>query len=108
MRKVLKYLKPYSLPIILSFILLFGQAINELSLPSLMSDIVNVGIQQGGIEETSPKAISENGFNLLSFFMSSEDRELVKDSYTLVTGSSSEADKYIESYPKLSKENIYV
>lgn len=44
MKSVFKYLKPYTLPIILSAILLFVQVVCELSLPNLMSDIVNIGI----------------------------------------------------------------
>lgn len=46
-----KYLKPFALPVLLSILLLFGQAMCDLTLPNLMSDIVNTGIQQGGIDE---------------------------------------------------------
>ena len=49
MKHVLKTLRKYSLQIILVFILLFMQAMCDLSLPSYTSDIVNIGIQQSGI-----------------------------------------------------------
>ena len=52
MKLIAKYLKPLRIEVVLlCLILLFGQAICDLSLPNLMSDIVNVGIQQSGIEE---------------------------------------------------------
>ena len=50
MLRLLKYLKPYWLLIVLDIALLFGQAMADLALPDYMSKIVNVGIQQGGIE----------------------------------------------------------
>ena len=54
MKKLAKYLKPYTGWILICMVLLFAQAICELNLPNLMSDIVNVGLQQGGIEESAP------------------------------------------------------
>lgn len=52
----------------------------DLNLPNLMSDIVNVGIQQGGITEAAPKAVSAEGLQLMSAFMSEEDGLLPKAS----------------------------
>ena len=65
MRKLAKYLKPYIGPIIACVVLLFGQAMCDLNLPNMMSNIVNVGIQQGGIEDPAPKAIGADGFSFL-------------------------------------------
>ena len=50
MTKILKYLKPYWLSIVLAFGLLFGQATCELTMPDYMQNIVNTGIQNEGIE----------------------------------------------------------
>ena len=84
MKLIVKYLKPFALLFVLCILLLFGQAMCDLSLPNLMSDIVNVGIQQGGIQEGAPKAMSQNGMTLLKFFMSSEQdvykRQLIESS----------------------------
>jgi ATP-binding cassette subfamily B protein len=105
---ILRYLKPFTLVLIFCVILLFTQSMTDLSLPNLMSDIVNTGIQQGGIEETAPKAISEKGYALISFFMPDSDKKLADESYQLVKSGSEETKDYIKSYPLLEKENIYV
>jgi ATP-binding cassette subfamily B multidrug efflux pump len=108
MKIVFRYLKPFTIALIFCIILLFIQSMTDLSLPNLMSDIVNVGIQQGGIKETAPKAISENGFALIAFFMPDSDKELAVESYQLVKSGSEEAQRYIRDYPLLEKENIYL
>lgn len=51
MKLLLKYLKPFTLTILICIAFLFVQAISELQLPNFMSDMVNNGIQTGGIEE---------------------------------------------------------
>ena len=56
MKKLLKYLRPFAGAIIVAIMLLFVQAISDLSLPSYMSNIVNIGIQQKGIEDAVPNA----------------------------------------------------
>ena len=108
MKTLRKYLKPYIGLIILSIILLFGQAISNLSLPNYMSDIVNVGIQQAGIDDTSPKVISKNGMDLLSFFMRENDKEFFVENYTLILPDSQEAEEYVDLYPLLETEAIYI
>ena len=108
MKTLIKYLKPYIGLILLSIILLFGQAISNLSLPNYMSDIVNVGIQQAGIDDPSPKVISKNGMDLLSFFMRENDREFFTGNYTLILPDSQEAEEYLELYPLLETDAIYV
>lgn len=67
--------------VIISLCLLFTQAVCELYLPNLMSDIVNVGIQKSGIEETAPKQISENGMSLVSLFMSDDNGKKFASAY---------------------------
>ena len=65
MKLMAKYLKPFALLLVLCLVFLFGQALCDLNLPNLMSNMVNVGIQQSGIEETSPTSLSENGMELM-------------------------------------------
>jgi ATP-binding cassette subfamily B multidrug efflux pump len=55
MLRLLKYLKPYTLLVVLAIVLLFVQANADLALPDYMSKIVNVGIQQGGVENARPR-----------------------------------------------------
>lgn len=70
MLKLKQYLKPYIALLLGAVILLFGQAMLELTLPNYMSDIVNVGLQQGGITYASPEAIDTQSMQLMQRFMS--------------------------------------
>ena len=85
MKKLVKFLKPYAVTIAAIFAVLMMQAYCDLSLPSYTSDIVNVGIQQGGIDDKVPMVLSEEDLRKLTIFMSQEEAAQVKDSYTLQT-----------------------
>ena len=85
MDKLVKFLKPYAVTIAAIFAVLMMQAYCDLSLPSYTSDIVNVGIQQGGIDDKVPMVLSEEDLRKLTIFMSQEEAAQVKDSYTLQT-----------------------
>ncbi|WP_255351337.1 ABC transporter ATP-binding protein [Caloranaerobacter sp. TR13] len=91
-----------------AIILLFAQAMADLSLPDYMSNIVNNGIQQGGIVNAVPEAIRESQMNKMIIFMEQKDIKLVMDSYTLITKSSKDYAHYVELYPTLKNEPIYV
>ena len=84
MRKLAKYIKPYILTVSICFIILFVEAMCELNLPNLMSNIVNVGIQNSGIENSAPEAISKNGFQLMTGFMNQSEKDLVNANYISV------------------------
>ena len=81
MLKPKRYLKPYAVLLLMGIVFLFGQAMLELSLPNYMSDIVNVGLQQGGITSPAPQVISADAFGLMEQFMSQEDRDVVEGAY---------------------------
>lgn len=83
MKTIIKYLKPFAMSIILIVGLLFVQAMTELSLPDYMSSIVNVGIQQGGIESSVPEAIRASELEKMFLFMEEDDAEYVKSVYKL-------------------------
>ena len=85
MNKLVKFLKPYAVTIAAIFAVLMMQAYCDLSLPSYTSDIVNVGIQQSGIDDKVPMVLSEEDLRKLTIFMSQEEAAQVKDSYTLQT-----------------------
>ncbi len=100
MLKLKRYLKPYIALFLGAIILLFGQALLELTLPNYMSDIVNVGLQQGGITYSAPKAIDAQSMQLMQLFMSEEDRESVEGVYAAL----SEGEQLTElqkTFPKL-------
>lgn len=110
MRKVVPYLKPYFWGILCCFAFLIVQSFCELSLPNYMSDIVNVGIQQGGIENTAPEAMSEKFYSLFKMFMSDSERDLFNKNYELIKTDEKDPsyERYIKKYPLLENENIYV
>lgn len=82
MKKLFKYVGLYWRTVLLIFLVLFVQAYCDLSLPSYTSDIVNVGIQQGGIDETIPQAIAEEDIeNVLLFVTDKTERQMVKAAY---------------------------
>lgn len=83
MSKLLKFLKPYAGTVLAILCVLIVQAYCDLSLPSYTSDIVNVGIQQGGISETVPEEIGEEDLNKLLLFVPSDEQETVKDAYKI-------------------------
>ena len=72
--------------VLLIVLLLIGQAYCDLSLPSYTSDIVDVGIQQGGIENAVPERMREETFNNIALFLTEEERALAEESYTLAEG----------------------
>ena len=84
MKKILKCLKKLTLPILLAVILLAVQAQCDLALPDYMSDVVNVGIQQGGIENATPEKIREREMEYLLMF--TDEDEAILSAYTLSNG----------------------
>ena len=91
MLKLMKYLKSEIRPILIVVVLLFLQAFCDLSLPSYTSDIVNVGIQQGGISYAVPEVIRESEMNGLLLFMTQEEQNTILEHYTLGSPSASYA-----------------
>ena len=110
MNKLVKYLKKSTLSIIFIVALLIGQAICELALPDYTSSIVNVGIQQGGVENAVPEIIRKSELDKITIFMSSADKDKVLQNYNLLSKdsiSTEEFNKYKEEYPALEKEDLY-
>lgn len=109
MLKILKKLKESLISVIIIVILLCLQAGTDLALPDYTSKIVNIGIQQGGIQNVSPEAIrKEQMENLLLF---STDDEKILNCYTLISKKEmedKEYEKYLKQYPELENQDIYV
>jgi ATP-binding cassette subfamily B multidrug efflux pump len=108
MLRLTRYLKPYLLLLIISIALLFGQAMADLALPNYMSEIVNVGIQQGGVESAVPTAIRQSQMEKVTIFLTPAEKSLVDAAYTRIDSTSPEAATYITTYPVLKSEPIYV
>ena len=81
MKRLFKYMGMYWKTVLLILLLLCGQAYCDLSLPGYTSDIVNVGIQQGGIEESVPKAISKEKMGQLFMFLDDASKQEVLGDY---------------------------
>ena len=81
MKNLFKYAAVHWKSLLAIIAVLFIQAYCDLSLPAYTSDIVNVGIQQGGIEDQVPEALSADEMEKLLLFVPEEDRETVLDAY---------------------------
>lgn len=83
MFKLIKYFRPFLLSLVSIFLLLVVQASCELSLPEYTSNIINVGIQQEGIENSVPKFLRKITLDKLSIFLNEKDLDFIKENYTL-------------------------
>lgn len=110
MTKLFKHLKPFVWAIIFIFVLLFAQAMLDLALPGYMANIVNIGIQQDGIANAVPQAVSATEFSHISIFLTSAQISQVTNDYILLDKqslSASDYAKYVKTYPQLANEDIY-
>jgi ATP-binding cassette, subfamily B, multidrug efflux pump len=108
MLRLKKYLKPFLPMILVSVVLLLGQALADLALPTFMSDIVNVGIQQGGVPNAVASAIRRSEMDRLALFMNADDKQRVLGDYTLVDSASPDYARLVKDYPILASEPVYV
>ena len=81
MSKIFKNLIPYWKSVIMILLLLFVQAWCDLSLPQYTSDIIDVGIQNQGIEHVLPESVTANEYSLAELFMTTEEKNLWENSY---------------------------
>lgn len=106
MLKIFGYLKNSIPQVILIIILLIIQAWGDLSLPQYTSDIVDVGIQQGGIEDAVSSALSKQSFDNISMFLSDEDKTLFSDCYTLKTPQTATEEEK-QKFPLSAEQEVY-
>lgn len=100
--KLLKtYLKPFAALVLACILLLFGQAMCDLTLPNLMSDIVNTGIQLGGVDEATPAVLNQQAVDLLTLFMNDAEAGTFKNAYTPVEHGSDEETKLAKTYENI-------
>lgn len=111
MLKLFKELKPFFITILVIIGLLFLQASAELALPDYMSNIVNIGIQQNGIDNTVPEVMKTSTMEKVQLFLSQEESNIVNDSYKLISKENltdKEYEKYLKKYPAIENENLYI
>lgn len=108
MVKLVSHFKKYTFVIIMIIGLLFIRANADLALPEYMSRIVNNGIQQKGIVYAVPEAIRESEFNKLLLFLNDDEKEEVIRNYTLIEANSNRTNEYLDKYPIVQSENIYI
>ncbi len=108
MKRLAKYLKPYLLLLSAAILLLFIQAYANLALPDYMSNIVNVGIQQGGVTGAVPEAIRKTEMDRLTLFMNGSDAKLLLSAYHLVQPGTAESKTLVPRYPSIATEPVYV
>ena len=106
MLKVLKNLKQSAISVVVIILLLCVQAATDLALPTYTSRIVNVGIQQGGIENASPEVIAKSQMDDLLEFTNDDDKIL--NSYELISKDSKEYNKYVKKYPEVANQEVYL
>lgn len=105
--KLLKtYLKPFAALVLACILLLFGQAMCDLTLPNLMSDIVNTGIQLGGVDEAAPAVLNQQAVDLLTLFMNDAEAGTFKNAYTPVEHGSDEETKLAKTYENIKDIDV--
>lgn len=109
MLKILKNLKQSWLVVIIVIMFLCVQATADLNLPDYTSKIVNVGIQQKGIQNSAPEAISKQ--TLEKVLLLSKEDEFILQNYTVFSKDNlteKQYNKYLKKYPKLDEQESYV
>lgn len=89
--RIIQYLKSSKVAVLLITLLLIVQAFADLSLPRYTSDLVDVGIQQEGIEHASPDEMSADTFNYICMLADEDTEQLIRDSYEQNTAGENEA-----------------
>ncbi len=109
MLKILKNLKKTWVSVVAIILLLCLQAATDLALPDYTSKIVNIGIQQGGIESASPEVMKES--TMMALKMISGNNSVISNSYEMISKDNlteKEYEKYVKKYPALEEQRLYV
>lgn len=110
MLKLRRYLKPYLGLLIVGIVLLFIQAMTDLELPNVMSEIVNTGIQKGGITEAAPEAIGAQAMDMMQLFMPDVDKAIVMSNYVPANAQNLSAKDwadFTEKFPAATEGGVY-
>jgi ATP-binding cassette subfamily B protein len=108
MKRLIKYLKPYALYVVLAIALLFVMANADLALPDYLSQIVNVGVQQNGIDSVIPQYMREGQLDNMVLFFDEQEVDTIYGAYQLVDETSADYDELVQTVPALETEAVYV
>lgn len=103
-----KFARPYTGMILLAIALLFAQVNLDLLLPDYLSNIVDTGIQGGGIENKAPMVYSQGTMNHTVLFWDTDTQDSILDYYSLFDNSSANLEEYGEDYPLLENQSLYI
>lgn len=106
MFKIFGYLKNSIPQVLLIIVLLIIQAWGDLTLPQYTSDIVDIGIQNGGIEDAAAGALTVDGYNALKVFMNDEQKSVLEKSYKLVSAGNG-TDEQKNMYPASKSNDVF-
>ena len=109
MIKLMKFLRPFLFWLTIAILLLFVQAMSDLALPDYMSNIVNTGIQQGGVDTAIPEVLTQTDMDHLLLFWDEGSAEKVLNAYSLIGESDQDYAYFIDKYTLLERGSlIYV
>jgi ATP-binding cassette subfamily B protein len=106
MLRLKKYYKPYIKFILPAILFVLVVAWSDLQLPDYLSDIVNIGIQQKGVESGAPVVLSESTFERIGELYPDEQAEL-QQYYELVSPGSPQSESLAADFPKAAEETVY-
>ena len=106
MLRLKRYYKPYIKFILPAILFVLIVAWSDLQLPDYLSDIVNIGIQQQGVESGAPVVLSKSTFERIGELYPDEQAELLQY-YELVSPGSPQSEALAEDFPKVSEEAVY-
>ncbi|MBP7040871.1 MAG: ABC transporter ATP-binding protein [Chloroflexi bacterium] len=107
MKRLLPYIKPYWPLILLALGLLYVMASTDLALPDYLSQIINIGIQQNGVDTPVPEVIRASSLENMALFQSEQDKAVIADAYHPVEPGSAEYASLSERFPALGQEPVY-
>jgi len=106
MIRLKKYYRPYLKFILPAVLFVLVVAWSDLQLPDYLSDIVNIGIQQQGVDSGAPVVLSENTFERIGELYPDEQAELMQY-YELVAPGSPQSEVLAEDFPKVTEQAVY-
>ena len=108
MHKLVRFLKPYWWMLLLNVALLFAQANADLALPDYLSRIVNVGIQQGGIEHAAPEALRAETLRRVQLWMTPDERAYISERYIPLDETALNYSELTARYPGAAETPVMV
>jgi ATP-binding cassette subfamily B protein len=108
MLKLFPYIKRYYLMILGAILLLFIQANVDLTLPDYLSRIVNIGIQQGGVESAIPEAMRTSTYGRVQLFLSPQENEKIQDAYRLIEPTDDQYAEIAANYDNIDSQSLYL